>query len=335
MNQARFQLLLARVHYDLAATQSAALVVIGTRLGLYAALASSGPITAQELGVQMRIHPAYIRPWLVNQAAAGFVTYDARGQTFALDDEQRELFASDNERSLLAGFAFAAELQQHAGEVETAMRQGRGVPAKDYSDRFRMAMAALDPGKAARIVGWLGENLPAILEEGGHVLDIGCGEGFVLRQLAETFPRSHFTGIDSDERAIARARELGGGKIDFHCTVDVPSAKYDLVLTLDTLHEASAPYAMAVAVRRTLSKNSVWIIVEAAAGDTVASNLNPSGRLLSAVEMLYCIPTALDRGAPGIGAMAGEHALTDLLRKAGLVVRRIEDPLRLVLEARR
>ena len=130
------------------------------------------------------------------------------------------------------------------------------------------------------------------------MLDIGCGEGAVLRQLAEIFPRARFTGIDSDERAIARARQSCGERIEFRCTAEVPSAEYDLVLTLDTLHE----------VRRTISDRGRgptepverwrWIIVEAAAGDTPESNLNPSGRLLSAVEMLYCVPTALERGAP-------------------------------------
>ena len=39
MNHARLQLLFARAYQDLAAAQSAPLVVLGTRLGLYGALA--------------------------------------------------------------------------------------------------------------------------------------------------------------------------------------------------------------------------------------------------------------------------------------------------------
>jgi 2-polyprenyl-3-methyl-5-hydroxy-6-metoxy-1,4-benzoquinol methylase len=44
------------------------------------------------------------------------------------------------------------------------------------------------------------------IEDGETVLDIGCGIGEVARSVAERFPRSKVTAIDSDERILARAR---------------------------------------------------------------------------------------------------------------------------------
>ena len=57
-------------------TLSAALTVIGDKLGLYKALWAAGPLTSEELARQTGTVEAYVRPWLVNQAAGGVLTYD-------------------------------------------------------------------------------------------------------------------------------------------------------------------------------------------------------------------------------------------------------------------
>ena len=62
---------------ELGATLSAALVVIGDRLGLYKAMAGAG---AADLERARRAHGTaerYVREWLNAQAAGGYVTYDA------------------------------------------------------------------------------------------------------------------------------------------------------------------------------------------------------------------------------------------------------------------
>jgi hypothetical protein len=52
---------------DLGAALSAALVVIGDRLGLYRAMAEGGPLTAEELAARTGTDPRYVREWLSNQ----------------------------------------------------------------------------------------------------------------------------------------------------------------------------------------------------------------------------------------------------------------------------
>ncbi len=44
------------------------------------------------------------------------------------------------------------------------------------------------------------------LEEGIAALDLGCGRGRALLQLAQSFPRSTFTVMDLSEEAVAWAR---------------------------------------------------------------------------------------------------------------------------------
>ncbi len=67
---------------DLGATLSAALVVIGDQLGLYRALDEAGPLSADALAARTGTDPRYVREWLSNQAAGGYVTYDAAGDAF-------------------------------------------------------------------------------------------------------------------------------------------------------------------------------------------------------------------------------------------------------------
>jgi hypothetical protein len=61
---------------DLGAAVSAALVSIGDELGFYKALASDA-LTAGELAARTGTNERYVREWLANQAAGGYVEYDA------------------------------------------------------------------------------------------------------------------------------------------------------------------------------------------------------------------------------------------------------------------
>src|SRR3954454_16420801 len=79
---------LGRMIDDVGATVSAALVVIGDRLGLYRAMADGRPVTAEDLAARPGTAVAYVRPWLPNQSAGGYVGYDPASRTFTMTAEQ-------------------------------------------------------------------------------------------------------------------------------------------------------------------------------------------------------------------------------------------------------
>jgi Rv2258c-like winged HTH domain len=56
---------------DLAAAISGLMVHLGDRLGLYRAMAGSGPMTPTDLAERTGTHERYVREWLSNQAAGG------------------------------------------------------------------------------------------------------------------------------------------------------------------------------------------------------------------------------------------------------------------------
>src|SRR5215813_6990846 len=52
-----------------------AMVAVGDQLGLYRALADGGPATPGELAARTGTAPRYLKEWLSQQTAAGFLTY--------------------------------------------------------------------------------------------------------------------------------------------------------------------------------------------------------------------------------------------------------------------
>src|SRR3546814_19486573 len=78
------------------------------------------------------------------------------------------------------------------------------------------------------------------------------------------------------------------------------------------------------------------MLVEPFAGDTVASNLNPVGRMYYGASSQICVPVSLARNGPALGAQAGQARLGAIMREAGFTRfrRATEPPFNLVLEAR-
>lgn len=88
INQNKLHEFLGKAINDFGATFHAALMGIGDKLGLYKALAAGGPQTSGELAKRTNTAERYVREWLSNQAAGGYVNYDAANGKFHLSEEQ-------------------------------------------------------------------------------------------------------------------------------------------------------------------------------------------------------------------------------------------------------
>src|SRR3954467_5015541 len=73
---------------DMGAAISGLLLHIGDRLGLYKAMAGAGPMTSATLAGCTGTSERYVREWLGNQAAGGYVVYDPAGGTYELPPAQ-------------------------------------------------------------------------------------------------------------------------------------------------------------------------------------------------------------------------------------------------------
>jgi hypothetical protein len=76
INESKLNEFLGKAVGDLGAALSATLVLVGDRLGLYKELAK-GAVTSAELARRTGTNERYVREWLGNQGASGYVQYDA------------------------------------------------------------------------------------------------------------------------------------------------------------------------------------------------------------------------------------------------------------------
>jgi ubiquinone/menaquinone biosynthesis C-methylase UbiE len=333
---------------DLGATVAAGNVVLGDRLGLYRTLAT-GPTTAGELADRTGTNARYVTEWLRGQAAGGYVEYDAATDRYSLTPE-KAFALTDPEGPLFLPGAFELALGALAAvpRMEEAYRTGAGVGWHEHDHQvFSGCEKFFRPGYLAHLTA---EWIPALdgvqpkLERGARVADIGCGHGASTVLMAEAYPATTFLGSDYHEGSVAEAnsRAAEAGVAD-RVAFEVAGAQafsgsgYDLVTSFDCLHDMGDPVGAARHVRSTLAPDGTWLIVEPAAGDTVADNLNPVGRVYYNFSTFLCVPNALSQsGGYALGAQAGEKAIHQVCTDAGFTrFRRVaETPFNLVYEAR-
>ena len=346
LDMKKLEPLLGLMVNEIGAAANAALVLIGDKLGLYRGLAEGGAQTAAELAKRTGTHERYIREWLASQAASGFVTYDAQRETFELSPEQAAVFADDDSPvCMTGGFHSIAAVFADEPKLVDAFRSGKGIGWGDHNAcLFCGVERFFRPGYRAHLVA---EWLPSLdgtvdkLKRGAKVADVGCGHGTSTLIMAEAFPNSEFVGYDFHEASVAHATEHAKGlknvRFETARAQDFPGSDYDLVTMFDALHDMGDPVGAAAQARKSLRSDGTMMLVEPRAGDKLADNLNPVGRVFYAFSTQVCVPASLSQevGA-ALGAQAGDARLADVARSAGFsrFRRAAETPFNVVLEAR-
>lgn len=168
---------------DLGVTLSAALIVIGDKLGLFRAM-KGGPVTPEEVAGKTGTVERYVREWLAAQAAAGYVCYDAKSGRYFLSEEQAECLTNEESPAcVVGGFQAMIAAVKTAPKVMEGFRTGKGVGWHEHdADLFQGTERFFRPGYNANLVGsWIPslDGVTAKLEAGAVVADVGCGRAHV------------------------------------------------------------------------------------------------------------------------------------------------------------
>lgn len=315
---------------DASATISATMIMLGDKLGLYKTMALVGPVNSVKLAALSGTHERYIRDWLVNQAAGGYVDYDPAIGTYSLSPEQVVALTDDSSPACVIGM-FQAGLAATKAEPRMleAFRTGGGLPwGEQDPDLFRGTQRLFRPGYTANVVNYW---LPALngvvekLEKGATVADVGCGIGMSTIIMAKAFPNSHFVGFDnhapSIELARKEAKEAGvHDRVIFEkaSATQYPGRDYDLIAFFDCFHDMGRPGEVIAYARQALASDGTVLLVEPAAGEHVEDNFNPVGRFFSAGSTLCCLPNSIaGGGSPALGALATEKEIGEVVLSGG------------------
>lgn len=350
LDEAYLQEFIQRMMGEIGALATAPLILLGDRLGLYQAMVEAGPITSEELASRTHTDERYIQEWLGSQAASSFVTYDPETRRFTLPEEHALLFISSGD----SPFSFASAVRELLSvfrmeeRLERAFRTGGGIGWHEYEELHSCVIDQLSRTtyRTHLVSDWiprLGE-VENKLQKGTCVADLGCGLGTSTILMAQAYPNSSFFGFDFQETSIREARlRAHDAGVEDRTSFEVADAKtypgdhYDLVTTLDALHDMGDPVGVSAHVRETLAEEGVWMIVEPYAGDHLEENLTPFGRYFYALSTMSCVPAAKAQEiGRALGSQAGEARIREVVLEAGFTRfrRMAETAVNLVFEAR-
>jgi SAM-dependent methyltransferase len=331
VDEQRLNDFVGRFAQDLGAVLHAATVLVGDRLGLYAAMGDSRPVTPAQLAERTGCDERYLAEWLSAQAASGYAEYDPATGSFHLTEEQAfALTNPDNPVFAPGGMQVAASTITDVPLTAEAIRSGEGIDWGAHDDNlFAGTDRFFRPNYIGNLVdSWLPslEGVVDELETGARVADVGCGYGSSTILMAKAYPNSTFVGSDPHAPSIEAAQKAAAqaGVAD-RCTFEVATAQtfsgegFDLVTTFDCLHDMGDPVGAATHIRRSLAPSGTWMIVEPNAGDRLEDNLNPVGRIFYSASTLICLPSSRSQEVGlALGAQAGPARTRAVVEQGGL-----------------
>lgn len=349
LNEEKLQNFLGQVVGDFGAALSSVLGYIGIKLGLYKALGENEGLTSAELAAKTNTTERYVREWLLNQAAGGYVEYDPASGKYSLAPEQKLALTDENSQFYVGGGFYVVKAMVNAQpRIIEAFQNGGGMLWGEHdSDLFVGTEKFFRPGYQAHLVA---EWIPALtgieekIKAGGKIADVGCGHGASSILLAEAYPNSQIYGFDNHEPSIKHAQSAAekagfANRVKFEAASasDFPDEQYDLICFFDCLHDMGNPTGAIKHSFETLTSDGSVLIVEPMAGNSVEENFNPVGRTFSAASTLCCTANAIAQGGSALGAVASEDALKETVLAGGFkhFRRAAETPFNRVFEARK
>lgn len=209
-----------------------------------------------------------------------------------LADDSHGLYVGDYPR-------YHALASQDSRRLPELFRSGKAFPYGLHGEDFLRSAAMVTRTLPNLFLDTYLAKLPELrkrLEEGAHLLDVGCGAGWAVVQLAERFSRSRILGIDAEPNAIemaktiltmrqltqrAEVRLVRGEEIDYEAEFDV--ATFFLVL------HAIPPTQKLVALRhaaRALKRGGLLLIVDEAYPETLEEFRDPVHQLSVVTQWL-------------------------------------------------
>lgn len=309
------------------------MVSIGHRTGLFDAMADGAAGTSADIAARAGLNERYVREWLGAMVTGRIVDYDPATGTYHLPAARAGFLTRAAAPNNLAVFGqYIAELGSVENDIVHCFRNGGGVPYERYK-RFHEIMAE-DSGQSTlpalqEHILPLVSGLTERLQRGIRVLDLGCGRGLALMQMAEAFPASRFTGYDLSAEAMAwatsEAESRGLTNVAFvqrdlsSFDTDAEPRAFDFVTTFDAVHDQGNPRAMIRGIRRTLANGGVYLAQDINGSSHVHHNVDhPIGPLLYTISCMHCMTVSLAQdGGEGLGAMWGRELAVDIFREAG------------------
>lgn len=304
---------------------------LGHRTGLFDAMAPLGWADAATIARAAGLSERYVREWASALATAGWLEVDPDGRFRLPEDHAAFLTRAAGPNNLAVLAQHIPSMAMVESDLVEAFRTGSGVPYARY-ERFHAVMAedsgiSVLPVLESHVLP-LVPGLAARLERGARLLDVGCGRGLALLQLAARFPHSRFHGLDLCDDVVQWARTEATQRGLTNVTFAVEDAteletsahvgQWDVITTFDAVHDQARPARVLRGIAKALAPDGVYLMQDIhGSGHVYTDRDNPLAPLLYAISTMHCTPVSLAQGGDGLGTMWGRPTALSLLAEAG------------------
>ena len=302
---------------------------LGHRTGLFDAMVEMEPATSPEIANKAGLNERYVREWLGAMVTGEIVEYDPEKKVYFLPAEHSAWLSRKSKQDNIAIFAqYISQLGSVEDQILNCFINGGGVPYSSFK-RFHEIMEedsgqSIVPVIVDQVIPLM-DGMKEFLIEGINVLDVGCGRGQALLELAKAFPASKFTGYDISNEAIAHANKIAIGEGVKNLNFEVrdvsnfqENEKYSLILALDAIHDQANPGQVLKNIYHSLSPQGKFMMQDISGSTHVHKNVDhPIGTLLYTISCLHCMTVSLAQGGEGLGAMWGVEKAQEMLLETG------------------
>jgi SAM-dependent methyltransferase len=257
------------------------LIEVAREVGVWDWMAAHPGVDSRHLAASLGTDPDYTD--VLCKTAFAFELLERDGDGWRMAPHMAAILG-DRDSAFYLGRAARVHLMlggEDFPDLADRLRHGRVVPYQDHSDAFIEEIGDGLRSLPRMFVDLVLPRLPALSERlasGARVLDLGCGAGWAIVELAERFPESRVDGADIEPRSVELAQEhIAEHGLAERCTARLlgsdgltDDAVYDVITMFLVVHEIlpEAKDAVLSAAARALAPGGSLVLFDEAYPET-------------------------------------------------------------------